>query len=821
MGGSFPGLPVPPFSGHEAGHRAAISDKQPHNQEMWRISKWSRNRAGRPVDDPHLPPLRKSPEDPFVMDNESKANLLISQFYPPPPEADLSDIPHDTSTLPRFTMSQDFPDTLLESELKKLPDGKAPGPDGIANEVLKEAYRELAPYLAEAFTAAAQLGYYPKIGKSTTTVVLRKDGKADYSLTNSYRPIALENTIAKVYEKLLASQISQEAEERSLLPPTQMGARPKRSTLSALELIDETVRTAWKGKRKNGNVVSMLSLDISGAFPNTSHERLLYILRRKGFPEWVVQVTKGFIEGQTTRLVAGGLTSQEVNIKTGIPQGSPLSPILFLLFSSELLEILESGDTRGSAFVDDTNMLTVSSSVTVNCRRLEQAHDKCLAWARRHGVKFAPDKYQLIHFTRRRNTPGLGCPIRIQGFDGKPCDGFRVLGVWVDKGLTYHKHAQKAADKAMLRLNSTLRIVQSTWGLTFQHTRLIYLAVVRPTLAYGAPVWTKGSEGNNPTKALLDPLMKVQNIGLRKIAGAYKAASIQSLERETEVEPIDLYLEKLRLHRADKDKTAPVTEVLEKHRQDTWLRSNRPGRRSKLPPLPTSSHSVKMATVEKANIFASEKRRETARREAQNRAGARARRLRHVGTTHDAEEKKKKKPTTPIEAWIGHQWRLRWDRYRENKHSPVYDSVLDAKSPPKDLHAGLSRAKSSMLTQLRAETIGFNDFLAARNVPGATPECDCGWVRQTPRHIVVHCPLLGGREQMWTRAGTLDYNVALRTKQDAEAITSLASKLVQPDSTPTIPRGQRTGGQTAGHQTSSRPLVVTGTGTGTGLGSLL
>ena len=160
--------------------------------------------------------------------------------------------------------------------------------------------------------------------------------------------------------------------------------------------------------------------------------------------------------------MAGGLTSQEVDIKTGIPQGSPLSPILFLLFSSELLEMLESGDTRGSAFVDDTNLLTVSPSVAANCRRLEQAHDKCLEWARRHGVKFAPDKYQLIHFTRRRHTAGLDHPIHIQGFDGKPCDGLRVLGVWVDKGLTYYKHAKRAADKAMLRLNSTLRIVKST-----------------------------------------------------------------------------------------------------------------------------------------------------------------------------------------------------------------------------------------------------------------------------------------------------------------------------------------------------------------------
>ena len=94
------------------------------------------------------------------------------------------------------------------------------------------------------FTAAAYLGYYPKIGKSITTVALRKDSKVDYSLINSYRPITLENTIVKVYKKFLATLISQKAKERGLLPLTQMEVRPKRSTFSALELINETVRTA-------------------------------------------------------------------------------------------------------------------------------------------------------------------------------------------------------------------------------------------------------------------------------------------------------------------------------------------------------------------------------------------------------------------------------------------------------------------------------------------------------------------------------------------------------------------------------------------------
>ena len=77
---------------------------------------------------------------------------------------------------------------------------------------------------------------------------------------------------------------------------------------------------------------------------------------------------------------------------------------------------------------------------------------------------------------------------------------------------------------------------------------------------------------------------------------------------------------------------------------------------------------------------------------------------------------------------------------------------------------GLSRAKSSILTQLRTGAIGLNDFLAVWNVPNITPEYECGWVHQTPKHIVVHCLYLGGKEQMWTRAGTLNYNRALRSK---------------------------------------------------------
>ena len=175
---------------------------------MWHLSKWSKNKARRLIKDFYLPLLKKSLDDPLTIDNKGKTNLFISQFYPPLLEVNLLNIPNNTSMFFQFIIPQDFPDTLLERELEKLFNKKAPGLNKITNKVLKEVYKELVLYLAEVFTVVVYLGYYPKIKKSITTVALCKDGKVNYSFINSYRPITLENTIIKVYKKLLVTLIS-------------------------------------------------------------------------------------------------------------------------------------------------------------------------------------------------------------------------------------------------------------------------------------------------------------------------------------------------------------------------------------------------------------------------------------------------------------------------------------------------------------------------------------------------------------------------------------------------------------------------------------
>jgi hypothetical protein len=111
--------------------------------------------------------------------------------------------------------------------------------------------------------------------------------------------------------------------------------------------------------------------------------------------------------GQAHKVAFSGYESDWLRAETGIPQGCPLSPSLFLLFISELLEGFQRPEngTLAFGFIDDTNLVAWGDSAHDNCQRLQAAHDRCIAWAKRYGAKFAPEKYQLIHFTRRRRGP--------------------------------------------------------------------------------------------------------------------------------------------------------------------------------------------------------------------------------------------------------------------------------------------------------------------------------------------------------------------------------------------------------------------------------
>ncbi|KAI0995163.1 hypothetical protein K3495_g13017 [Podosphaera aphanis] len=368
-----------------------------------------------------------------------------------------------------------------------LPSDKAPGPDKIPNQLLKNCSNTFSKFLTELFNACLILGYHPKAFREsiTTNSTTQHDGK----------------NLGKILEKLVATRISKAAEEHNLLPEEQMGARPKRSTITAVELITEQVHAIW-GKDK-ARVASLLSLDIAGAFDNVSHTRLIHNLREKGIPRWTTNFIESFLSDRTTSIALGKYRGEQMSTSTGIPQGFPLSPILFLFFASTFLPMLQTANLTAVGFVDDTNILTWSNSTEENCRNLERQHEKCEIWAKRHGVKFAPEKYQLIHFSRARKKHNLAATVSIQGHLTNPQASLRILGIHLDLKLKWGAHVKQVEEKAGVQMQAMSRLTQLTWGATFKKAKLIYSAIVRPALMYGSSIWAEyGRTGNTPERSI-------------------------------------------------------------------------------------------------------------------------------------------------------------------------------------------------------------------------------------------------------------------------------------------------------------------------------
>jgi len=163
-------------------------------------------------------------------------------------------------------------------------------------------------------------------------------------------------------------------------------------------------------------------MDISGAFDIVNPTCLLDILRKKGLLFWVVQWIQVFISDQNTTIVIQGYETLMSKVEIGVPQGSPLSLILFLLYTASLYEIyncLKEG-LGGIGFSDDVNLLAYSQSTEANCRNLERVHQELLRWAHKHGMQFAPQKYKLIHFSRKTKKFNMQASIQIGEIEKTP-----------------------------------------------------------------------------------------------------------------------------------------------------------------------------------------------------------------------------------------------------------------------------------------------------------------------------------------------------------------------------------------------------------------
>ena len=200
------------------------------------------------------------------------------------------------------------------------------------------------------------------------TVVLWKPGKPNYQVAKAYRPIALLCTLAKVITAIVANDISYLVEKHQLLPKTHFGGCPGRTMMDALHYMTHRIKEAWQNKK----VVSILFLDVEGAFPNAVTARLIHNLWKRRIPEIYITFVKNLLQGRSTKLKFDDYTSNAIEIHNGIGQGDPLSMILYIIYNADLLEITENSKEEVLGYVDEVAIMVTGDDFAETSRKLER-----------------------------------------------------------------------------------------------------------------------------------------------------------------------------------------------------------------------------------------------------------------------------------------------------------------------------------------------------------------------------------------------------------------------------------------------------------------
>lgn len=670
----------------------------------------------------------------------------------PPPQVDLQDI-EGYSYKPELTTPLSIERHELLDSVAGLKPDRSPGPDGIPNRVTKIVCNDSGDEIARLFTACLKIGYHPKAFKVANTVMLKKLGKPSYSDPSAYRPIALLNTMGKVLESVIAKRISKLAETHSLLPDSQYGARPGMSTEAALLNLVEQVHAIWK--RDRSYVATALSLDVSKAFDRVSHPRLLHNLRKRRIPAVIRNWIDSFLSDRRTAIRLGGFTSSEEAIQVGIPQGSPISPILYLFYNADLVKecVKPTLNTSTTAFVDDTTILTYSRSTERNCRNLERVHEICNKWSRTHGSKFNVSKYSLLHFSKQRRDD-LHKGISIGGMEIQPKPQMKMLGVILDTKLSGKAHLKSIEAKVPALITATKTITGSTWGATLNAGKQVYLKAVRPALTYGSLIWNRQASLFKGCKGRAKQLQALQGKCLRVVAGAYKATATEALEAELGIVPLDLHVDSLAQKAAARMVRSQTLRMID-GRVAAILAGQR--RRGRIPKAESPFQTLRKAVQSRASRLG-------------------------VSLTPGGDDKPLKAIKKALGKDMRKAWEERWESGTKGAHSRRLQPKLDKRLAR--VHGGLRKYLSALVIQLRTGQIGFNAFLHKRRVPGVNnpscTHCDSGQ-DMTVEHVVLQCPKWEAlREEKLTGQQRTSLRALLSTRRGclAAARLVLATRLL-------------------------------------------
>jgi ribonuclease HI len=476
--------------------------------------------------------LLKLPTGQLTTSAHEIASTLLDEHFPgsvsQPPSISNVQIDAVAPSFPWIT------DKLVKCAIANFSNNKAPGPDGIKPELLKNLPDNIISRLTTLFAASVETGYTPRKWCHSKTIMIPKSNKNDYSNPRAFRPISLTSFIFKTLERLVLWHLEDQTLPQQLLHKHQHAFRKDHSTEVALSKLSTFLEQA--SIRKQYAVV--VFLDIEGAFDNITIEAIKKGMQKHKIPTNIQNWYLNYLTSRSCHLTIADITIIRYLIK-GTAQGGILSPLIFNFSMDDFLQLCELCNILGIGFADDGLLAVCGWDLDDLLGQLQRALHQVEIWANECGLRFSTSKTEALIFTKKDLTSVCIRPLLLYNQPIPYVDTAKYLGITYDAKLSFKPHIDKKLQAAKKSLQFLTHIAGKFWGPSPRLTHWIYTGMVRPAITYGSFVWAHRIN----TKLFREKTQKLQRLALISLAPVRLHSPTIGLEIATNTIPLYLYIE--------------------------------------------------------------------------------------------------------------------------------------------------------------------------------------------------------------------------------------------------------------------------------------
>ena len=378
---------------------------------------------------------------------------------------------------------------------------KATGPFSIPGRILELLKHDICKPLSILINLSFTTGVFPTALKLAKVIAVYKNKGSPLRCSN-YRPISLLSNIDKIYEKILYKRLHNFLTQHNILNPRQFGFRKSYSTAHALLAITQKLSDALD----SGKFAYAVFVDLEKAFDTVDHSILLKKLHHYGIRGVPFKLLKSYLSERSQFVSISGVNSSHSKIKHGVPQGSVLGPLLFLIYINDLSRAIKYGDVFH--FADDTNLLHINRSLPLLQKLCQKDLRHLCSWLYANKISLNASKTEFLTFKPKNNHKydNFTCRLKIQRNVIGPSKYIRYLGVLLDQDLSWKPQIDLVASK-LKRTNGILSKLRHFLprSLLLQ----VYFALFHSRISYCCQSWAQ------PSSAYLQRICTLQNQAAR------------------------------------------------------------------------------------------------------------------------------------------------------------------------------------------------------------------------------------------------------------------------------------------------------------------